>query len=407
MSVRQVYVMLLLGLMLCSICGSSGADIPPMPGLPHAFWGAAMYSSGENVEDGALVTAVVDGENYSTTVIDGMYGYMNPFHVEDPDNDNQGLMIEFFIDDVSTGQQVEFESGTTRLNLTVEKSSGSDDDDSGSGGDSSDNGGGMPPLLLSPVAVISAEKVAFVNVSSLFDASESSDADGQIQSYSWNFGDGTHGSGVEVSHVFNETGTFTVSLMVTDSDGLIDTAEHTLEVMIDTDSDQWGDDEESEYGTDPENSSDFPLDSDGDRIPDEIDMDDDNDGLVDTAEIDFGSDPLDAGDVVVIRVDDVDGFLVDTTGDYVFDIFVDVALESNVSISLNDTGWYELDLKGGDGIDFLFNAETGELITIDDSNNFLPIVIVIVLLLIGGIVVLWRRFTINSKSGEEKEWRKE
>ncbi|MGI8879698.1 MAG: PKD domain-containing protein [Jatrophihabitans sp.] len=52
-----------------------------------------------------------------------------------------------------------------------------------------------------------------------FDGSGSSDPDGSVSSYAWNFGDGTTGTGVAPSHRYAVGGTFTVSLVVTDNQG--------------------------------------------------------------------------------------------------------------------------------------------------------------------------------------------
>ena len=60
-----------------------------------------------------------------------------------------------------------------------------------------------------------------------FDASESSDPDGTIVSYSWDFGDGTKGTGVSVQHAYSQDGSYIVTLTVTDNDGAKDTAEAT------------------------------------------------------------------------------------------------------------------------------------------------------------------------------------
>ena len=52
-----------------------------------------------------------------------------------------------------------------------------------------------------------------------FDGSTSSDPDGTIESYAWNFGDGTGASGVTATHTYAHAGTFAVSLTVTDHIG--------------------------------------------------------------------------------------------------------------------------------------------------------------------------------------------
>jgi PKD repeat protein len=51
----------------------------------------------------------------------------------------------------------------------------------------------------------------------------SSDRDGTITSYGWNFGDATTSSGVSVSHTYTLGGTYNVSLTITDNYGGIDT----------------------------------------------------------------------------------------------------------------------------------------------------------------------------------------
>ncbi len=58
-------------------------------------------------------------------------------------------------------------------------------------------------------------------LSCTFDASASNDSDGSIIDYSWSFGDGSPaGSGATTSHQFGSDATYTVSLTVTDNDGV-------------------------------------------------------------------------------------------------------------------------------------------------------------------------------------------
>ena len=67
----------------------------------------------------------------------------------------------------------------------------------------------------------------------LFNGSSSSDADGSVVSYRWDFGDGTTSgpSGASsVYHAFAAAGTYTVTLTVTDDGGLTDSTSQTVQV---------------------------------------------------------------------------------------------------------------------------------------------------------------------------------
>ena len=54
--------------------------------------------------------------------------------------------------------------------------------------------------------------------------STSTDPDGTITGYSWDFGDGGTASGVAPGHTYDEPGTYVVTLTVTDNEGGTDTA---------------------------------------------------------------------------------------------------------------------------------------------------------------------------------------
>ena len=69
---------------------------------------------------------------------------------------------------------------------------------------------------LAPVASFAT---TLTNLSAAFDASGSSDQDGSIASYAWNFGDGQTGTGKTSSHTFASAGTYQVKLTVTDNQG--------------------------------------------------------------------------------------------------------------------------------------------------------------------------------------------
>ncbi|MCS6936183.1 MAG: PKD domain-containing protein [Candidatus Bipolaricaulota bacterium] len=89
------------------------------------------------------------------------------------------------------------------------------------------------PILFAPNAEFSyspAQPRAGERVT--FDASASSDSDGQIVLYEWDFdGDGkTDATGKIVEHIFKSAGTYSVTLTVTDNDGLKDTETKTISV---------------------------------------------------------------------------------------------------------------------------------------------------------------------------------
>ncbi len=63
-----------------------------------------------------------------------------------------------------------------------------------------------------------------------FSGSGSSDPDGSIVSYAWNFGDGGTDSAANPLHTYTTKGTFTAVLTVIDNDGLTDTASVTISV---------------------------------------------------------------------------------------------------------------------------------------------------------------------------------
>ncbi len=63
-----------------------------------------------------------------------------------------------------------------------------------------------------------------------FDGSGSTDDDGTITSWAWDFGDGSTGSGETLSHTYGAAGTYTVTLTVTDDGGLTGSASQSVTV---------------------------------------------------------------------------------------------------------------------------------------------------------------------------------
>jgi Tol biopolymer transport system component len=80
-----------------------------------------------------------------------------------------------------------------------------------------------------PIASFTA---SCTNLNCTFDASGSTDSDGTIASYNWDFGNGLKNSGQPVKHSYEVPGTYTVQLKVTDDDGASDTVTDQVTVTI-------------------------------------------------------------------------------------------------------------------------------------------------------------------------------
>jgi PKD repeat protein len=68
----------------------------------------------------------------------------------------------------------------------------------------------------------------------MVDGSGSTDADGTIASYAWNFGDGATATGATATHTYATAGTRTVTLTVTDNAGATGTVSHPVTVTTTT-----------------------------------------------------------------------------------------------------------------------------------------------------------------------------
>ncbi|MFB6088116.1 MAG: PKD domain-containing protein, partial [Haloarculaceae archaeon] len=65
-----------------------------------------------------------------------------------------------------------------------------------------------------------------------FDASESTDPNGNIAEYAWQFGDGSTARGQRVTHTFERAGTYVVTVTVVDETGRQDTEDVTITVTV-------------------------------------------------------------------------------------------------------------------------------------------------------------------------------
>nr|NIO70718.1 PKD domain-containing protein [Anaerolineae bacterium] len=81
-----------------------------------------------------------------------------------------------------------------------------------------------------PAAILSGPTSGLVGETLSFSGAGSADDDGRIVSYAWDFGDGTTGGGIDVTHSYNAAGSYQVTLTVTDDGGLSDSSTQTVQV---------------------------------------------------------------------------------------------------------------------------------------------------------------------------------
>jgi len=93
-------------------------------------------------------------------------------------------------------------------------------------------GGGLPTTPnQAPTASFTASPTSgIVPLEVAFDASNSSDSDGSIISYVWDFRDGATGTGQTINHTFSSIGSYNVRLTITDNEGATDSTTKTITV---------------------------------------------------------------------------------------------------------------------------------------------------------------------------------
>lgn len=87
-----------------------------------------------------------------------------------------------------------------------------------------------------PIASFEFVRSEFGSLTVRFDASASTDLDGTIVEYSWDFGDGSVGDGIQISHTFTDTAMTDVTLTVTDNFGSTAKAESSVAVSSEAES---------------------------------------------------------------------------------------------------------------------------------------------------------------------------
>ncbi|AQL42404.1 hypothetical protein BV210_06610 [Halorientalis sp. IM1011] len=187
-------------------------------------WGPC---SADTSSGGSANTApTADADASSTTVSAGDTVTFNGSGSIDPDGSIESYEWDFGDGSTATGQQVTHtydDSGAYTARLTVTDNNGTSTIDSVTivveGND---------PPMSSPTA---SSTTVEPGQSVTFDGSGSSDPDGTIESYEWDFGDGSTATGQQVTHTYSEDGNYAATLSVTDDDGATSSNSVTVTVQ--------------------------------------------------------------------------------------------------------------------------------------------------------------------------------
>jgi hypothetical protein len=168
----------------------------------------------------------------------------------------------------------------------------------------------------------------------------------------------------------------------------------SVNIVFDSDGDGWSDEAELRYGTNPNNASDYPKDTDHDGTPDVVDSDDDNDGLSDSIEDQLGSDPKNSQDAKEIIINGITHYLIDITKDGKSDLFYNAISGGNTTLGITKSDLYFIDFNGDHRWDYTYDPTQGITSPYDEQKSFefpwLWAIIVMAIVAILTIIILFK-----------------
>ncbi len=310
-----------------------------------------------------------------------------------------------------------------------------EDDDEGDGG----KGRGRSPANIPPVADASAGELytGYVDEEITFNGSKSSDIDGTITEWSWDFGDGNNGTGEVTSHNYSTPGTYNVTLTVTDNDRNTDTYKTTVIIMqanrppdsplvdgvmlgnktveyaytaVSTDPDNdtiryffdWGDGTNTISGFLERrliyNTSHNWTTSGVYTV--RVYAEDKNNGVSGTTEMTVFI------DVNVLFIDDViQGYILDTDADGIYDIFHNNATGDETDVELQNNGNYLIDGDGDTMWDYEYDPETNVLVSYPplEEEDMAPWYVLFALILVVAITVIIFAYFLHSIKKQKRD----
>ena len=198
--------------------------------------------------DGDFIPDCVDEDDDNDTVPDEVEDHNNDGDNSNDDNDDDGIPDYQDPDDDNDGIPTQDEDPNEDGDPTNDDTDGDgipdyldpEDNQNNNNNNNNNNGGngGSPtynpssnkPKNVPPVADAGGPYFEIIDVEVTFDGSDSSDSDGDIISYKWDFGDGTTGTGKVVSHLYKEIRIYNVKLTVKDNSGLTDEDSTTADI---------------------------------------------------------------------------------------------------------------------------------------------------------------------------------
>lgn len=219
----------------------------------------------------------------------------------------------------------------------------------------------LTPQNTAPTSDAGGPYKGFINQSITFNGSNSADEDGEITIYLWDFGDGTTGYEETIIHTYSQPGNYTVKLTVTDNLNSNSTDE-TFAEIIQNESGQ------KENKTSPYNPDDMiisNIDSDNDKIPDEI-------------EKQIGSDYESSDGVIILEIAGKTYCLIDTDNDGEIDVLYDATKEEIFEVT-TDNGLVLIDINQDGKYDYYYEsnthffAEYSSLEKTQDAEKLLPV----------------------------------
>ena len=208
------------------------ATLPVMSQVNVALGYDARYGQGQiNVSEAVKQAKAFDAEEapnavftyQPTTPTVGQEVTFDATASTDPDRDIESYEWSFGDGAEAAGQTVTHayeEFGTQSVVLTVTDSFGNQSTFSSEIRVSGEPEGSF---VVEPENPVVSESVTF-------NASQTVDPDGDVESYMWDFGDGNTGTGEVTEHQYESQGEYTVTLQVTDSVGNVDQVQGTLAV---------------------------------------------------------------------------------------------------------------------------------------------------------------------------------